>query len=226
MTPRIFRYVVRYDAGVAPRPFDGYCSLAICKPRIRASADVGDWIIGFRTRSPGDVIYVMRVEEVLGFPEYWADKRFRNRRPGATSTPDNFYRPTHDGRLEQIPNHVHDVTETATDLSGRSVLLSQVFWYFGNTSPMIPAELVRLIHTGIGHAVDKGRRLDDVKHLANWLAAWPMGLNGNPVDRSLVNEEPLSRGQCQKHIGPASATGVARPPLRAARRCMSLAKPR
>lgn len=34
MMPRIFRYVVRYDSGVAPRPFDGYCSLAICKPKI------------------------------------------------------------------------------------------------------------------------------------------------------------------------------------------------
>lgn len=56
MMPRIFRYVVRYDSGVAPRPFDGYCSLAICKPKIRANAIVGDWIIGFRTRSPGDVI--------------------------------------------------------------------------------------------------------------------------------------------------------------------------
>lgn len=41
--PRIFRYVVAYDYGTAPRPHGAVCSLAICKPRIRAAARLGDW---------------------------------------------------------------------------------------------------------------------------------------------------------------------------------------
>ena len=30
--PSIFRYIVAYDYGTAPRPYGGVCSLAICKP--------------------------------------------------------------------------------------------------------------------------------------------------------------------------------------------------
>src|SRR5690606_12968105 len=82
LDPKIYRYVVAYDGGTAPRPYDGICSLAICKPKIRAAAQVGDWIIGFRSRRPGDVIYVMQVGERLTLGEYWLDPRFAGRRPG------------------------------------------------------------------------------------------------------------------------------------------------
>ena len=34
------------DYGFAPNPFFGFCTLANCKPKIRKSANVGDWIIG------------------------------------------------------------------------------------------------------------------------------------------------------------------------------------
>lgn len=226
MTPRIFRYVVRYDSGVAPRPFDGWCSLAICKPKIRASARVGDWIIGFRTRTPGDVIYVMQVEEVLSFTEYWADKRFRNRRPSATSTPDNIYRPTNVGVLEQVPNHVHDATEISTDVGGRSVLVSKRFWYFGDNSPMLTTELVHLIHTGIGHAVEKGRRPDDVQHLISWLLAWQVGLHGAPVDKSIVTMKVISHGRCHPRKQMPSTERGANPTLSVSRRCVPLTKVR
>ena len=50
MKDRIFRYVVRFDSGAAPNPFGGWCSLAICKPGIRRTAGVTDWIIGLRSR--------------------------------------------------------------------------------------------------------------------------------------------------------------------------------
>ena len=226
MTSRIFRYVVRYDSGVAPRPFDGWCFLAICKPKIRASARAGDWIIGFRTRSPGDVIYVMQVEEVLSFAEYWADKRFRNRRPGATSTPDNIYCPTRVGVLEQVSNHVHDATEIATDVGRRNVLVSKRFWYFGDTSPMVPTELVHLVHTGIGHAVEKGRRPDDVQHLVNWLLAWRIGVHGAPVDKSIVNMKVISHGRCQPRTRPPPTERGADPAPSVSRGCVPLTKVR
>lgn len=92
MEERIYRYVVRYDNGTAPRPYGKVCSLAICKPDIRRGARVGDWIIGFRSRHPGEVVYVMQVEECLSLGEYWRDRRFRDRRPGASAFPDNIYR--------------------------------------------------------------------------------------------------------------------------------------
>ena len=43
---QIYSYVLRYDDGVAPNPYGGVCTLAICKPVIRKKAQVGDWVIG------------------------------------------------------------------------------------------------------------------------------------------------------------------------------------
>lgn len=42
----LFSYTVRYDDGAAPNPFNGLCTLAICKPGIRLHAKEGDWIAG------------------------------------------------------------------------------------------------------------------------------------------------------------------------------------
>lgn len=179
---RIFRYVVRYDGGTAPRPFGGVCSLAICKPRIRAKATVGDWVIGFRSRHPGEVLYAMEVTERLKLGEYWDDPRFRDRRPGATPYPDNFYRPSAEGRLVQVPNSVHVPEDWAKDCSGLHVLLSERFWYFGHESVPLPNHLLHLVHTTQGHAADVRRRSDDVEQLRRWLANWPIGKLGKPLD--------------------------------------------
>jgi hypothetical protein len=43
---RLFSYVVARDYGFAPNPFHRHCTLATCKPGIRARAAVGDWVIG------------------------------------------------------------------------------------------------------------------------------------------------------------------------------------
>jgi len=179
---RIYRYVVAYDGGTAPRPFDGICSLAICKPKIRAAAEVGDWIIGFRSRRPGEVLYAMQVTERLTLGDYWLDPRFHDRRPGQTDRPDNFYKPGPAGTLEQVANHVHGPADAAKDCRGRHVLLGERFWYFGANSVLLPNELLHLVHTTQGHVVHRGRRPDDVGRLRAWLAAWPVGLHGQPID--------------------------------------------
>lgn len=180
--PKIYRYVVAYDGGTAPRPFDGVCSLAICKPRIRATAEVGDWIIGFRSRRPGEVLYAMRVTERLTLGQYWQDARFHNRRPGNVHRPDNIYRPGTGGMLEQVPNDVHAPEHAAKDCRGKNVLLSDRFWYFGGNSVPLPNDLLHLVHTTQGHAVHRNRKPDDVALLRHWLAAWPQGMLGKPVD--------------------------------------------
>lgn len=184
MSPKIFRYVVRYDEGSAPRPFGGWCSLTICKPRIRASARPGDWIIGFRSRSPGRVAYVMLVEEVIPLAKYWADPRFLDRRPGFSPVPDNIYCPVHNGTLQQVANPVHGLAEAATDVSGKNALVARRFWYFGSSSPDISTDLVHLVHAHIGEAITAHRRPDDVQQLEQWLAKWPQGLIGLPLGAS------------------------------------------
>src|SRR5260370_258494 len=67
---------IPYDDGAAPNPFWGLCTLAICKPRIRRSAKIGDWIVGTGSkRSPigdiaGQVVYTMCVTRKMKMEEY------------------------------------------------------------------------------------------------------------------------------------------------------------
>lgn len=218
---RIYRYVVAYDGGTAPRPYDGVCSLALCKPRIRATAQVGDWIIGFRSRRPGDVIYVMQVSERMTLGEYWLDPRFADRRPGGTHLPDNIYEPVAGGSLHQAPNRVHGPENVERDCSGRNVLLGERFWYFGGSSVPLPNELMHLVHTTQGHVVHRGRKPDDVSRLRQWLAAWPPGMHGKPLDPPRLLPEASggpavagtsiprpSRSSCSTRLGPRPAQPV------------------
>ena len=76
--PRLYSYIVANDTGFAPNPFHGYCTLATCKPRIRKTARVGDWIVGTgskRNGKAGYAVYAMRVTEIMTFDEYWSDPR-------------------------------------------------------------------------------------------------------------------------------------------------------
>lgn len=78
-------YVLRHDSGFAPNPSHGYCTLATCKPNIRSSAEVGDWVVGTGSLSKNDreerLLYAMRVDEVLTYDEYFSDERFEFKKP-------------------------------------------------------------------------------------------------------------------------------------------------
>ncbi len=84
---RIHSYVVRYDSGFVPNPFYSYCTLATCKPSIRRSADIGDWVVGSGSndgesvRRGGHLAYAMRVTEAMTFDEYGRDPRFESKKP-------------------------------------------------------------------------------------------------------------------------------------------------
>jgi len=98
---RIYSYVVRYDNGFAPNPFYGSCTLATCKPNIRKSAAIGDWVVGSGSnakgvRRGGHIVYAMRVTESMTFDEYDRDPRFASKKPCRTgsqkqSCGDNIY---------------------------------------------------------------------------------------------------------------------------------------
>jgi len=193
MKPRIYRYVVRYDAGTAPNPFGGWCTLSICKPGIRRGAEKGDWIVGFRSKRNDEVIYAMQVESVLPLDKYWEDRRFRARRPDRTSLPDNIYRPDGTGNLKWVPNDIHGPKEAPKDTSGLNALAARRFWYFGANSQLIPSHLAHLIHSGQSYSVHKARRSDDTAQLEAWLAHWPPGINGSPVDRSDASDHEQAR---------------------------------
>ena len=85
----LFSYVVDHDYGVAPNPFNGYCTLAECKwegdHNILQMAKKGDWIVGTgganlsKSAGNGKLIYAMRVDEKLSLKNYCCDSRFKER---------------------------------------------------------------------------------------------------------------------------------------------------
>ncbi len=217
MKDRIYRYVVRYDAGAAPNPFGGWCSLAICKPTVRRSAQAGDWIIGLRSQQTNRVIYVMQVEERLTFSQYWYDSRFKAKRPENCASSDNIYRPDSNEVLVQVPNSVHNSNDIERDLSGQRVLVGRRYWYFGNQSPDLPPYLVHLIHRTQGHSLPKNRREEDVQDLLNWLSQWPCGIHGSPLDEDLVNPDLTEQHPVQKGCGTTLVSNFNHMPLNSRR---------
>jgi hypothetical protein len=196
---RIFSYVVLHDFGFAPNPFGRACTLATCKPQVRRTAQVGDWIVGTGSAQKslaGRLVYAMRVSETLTFDEYWHDPRFADKVPRTDGAlkhvyGDNVYHRDESGNWLQAdsrhsladgranPGHVK--TDTSTD----RVLVGAEFSYFGATGPLVPAELrsangVDLVLSGRGHRC----RLpaDLVTATIAWLATLERGLVGRPAD--------------------------------------------
>jgi hypothetical protein len=193
--PRIFRYVLRVDAGTAPNPFGNWCTLAICKPRIRQQAMLGDWIIGLMGGAPSRVVYVMEVTERLSFGEYWKDQRFKAKRPRNNPFGDNIYRPS-GCELVQVKNKAHGQDAYRRDTGGRWVLASERFWCFGSQAPELPKGLSHLIHRHIGHAVQSNRKPSDLRVLRRWLLRRPRGMQGLPSHA--IGPIPLATGVSQR----------------------------
>lgn len=200
---RIHSYVVRYDSGFAPNPFHGYCTLATCKPNIRRSADIGDWVVGSgsndRTvRRGGRLVYAMRVTEAMTFDEYGADPRFEYKKPYRNgsrkqSCGDNIYFRAVPGAAWQQrdsfhsrPNGTLNPDHVARDTGVNRVLISNDFVYFGGEGPEFPEELKDqqdrpLCKTGRGLTT-----FDDAQLIANleqWIRSFNVsGYQGAPFE--------------------------------------------
>lgn len=152
-------YVMTVDSGLAPNPFHGVCTLAVCTPNhARANLKAGDYILGIAgvglsrriTSAPGDrkIIYSMQIDEVLTLGEYYADSRFRSKipkrkGPAEIQCGDNFYK-TNNGKVEGILMHTQDTEEhEGTDIEeqdcrGNRVFIGKRFNYFGSHALEIP----------------------------------------------------------------------------------------
>lgn len=162
----VYSYVVEHDLGFAPNPFHGVCTLACCKPQIRKKAQVGDFILGTgaaKLKLQGQLIYWMRVDEVLTFDQYWIDPRFRRKRPvmaGSTYLRygDNIYH--RDGgeefRQEDSFHSREDGSTSLGDLKRDTgttdrILLAHDFAYWGRSAIELPKELGCFVKKGPGH---------------------------------------------------------------------------
>ena len=196
---RLFTYVVRDDTGVAPNPFHGFCTLAVCKPQIRDAAHIGDWIVGTGSGAKGKgregyIVYAMHVTEVMTFDQYWNDPRFRDKRPNLDfEAPLDkafgdcfYYRCTEDPKEWcQIPADHCDKSSLEHDTKVDRVLISGDFVYWGGDGPPLPEFLgVDIRKRGPGH------RCNFPDEVVQEVMRWIRGLQrsgdnrrcGNPLD--------------------------------------------
>jgi Nucleotide modification associated domain 2 len=170
---RLHSYIVEHDMGFAPNPFYGVCSLAACKPKIRKYARLGEYVIGTGTAKrelQGRLVHLMKVSNIIGFDDYWADPKFARKRAvmngsliqrygdniyhrnpitGAWIQEDSFHSSEKGGKTNLDNLHVDT---GSTD----RVLLAEWFIYWGDQAPQIPQRFSKFVHPGIGE-----KRIED-----------------------------------------------------------------
>jgi putative DNA base modification enzyme with NMAD domain len=212
----LFSYCLRYDDGAAPNPFWEVCTLSICKPKIRRTAQEGDWVVGLGSKnSPiGDistqVVYAMKVTRILPIREYdelcraslgekipdWTNSDFR-RQMG-----DCIYDYS-GGDEPRLRRSVHKVENRKTDLSGQNVLLSDHFYYFGDKPEALPPGLLAIVHPTQGHKSNANEPY--VTEFVNWIESRDIEKNkvlGHPQlkDKFFSASEEDCRSSCsQQH---------------------------
>ena len=192
---RLYSYILKHDTGFAPNPFYGFCTLATCKPMIRKTANVGDWIIGTGSKSRnrnGYIVYAMRVTETMSFNDYWSDPRFRAKKPGQegcwkSACGDNIYwwDPLTNG-WSQVEDSYHCDYDICRDTNTDRVLVSDDFIYWGGDGPPLPPEFggVSVLCTTQGH---KCKFLEEtIREFVKWVQQFEeRELCGCPLDRDL-----------------------------------------
>lgn len=188
---KLHSYVVTHDTGFSPNPLWGFCTLADCKPTIRRTATIGDWIVGLSPKANGNrLIYAMKIDEILPYGQYFQDSRFVKKIPDyfkkmvVHKCGDNIYRPLQNGDFQQLQSmHSNGLQENpaskAHDLGGKKVLISKTFYYFGSSAPGLP-ETLNDLKVGRAH---KNRFLPDiVASFINFISRQTAGVNAPPTN--------------------------------------------
>ena len=181
---RVHTYVIAVDAGSAPNYDRPFVTLAVCKPRIRRKAEIGEVVLAFAGKDvnptePHTVVWAGVVSEKMSFADYWNDRRFANKKPDKSDHPDNFYRPV-DGGLLWVQNDVHGPDATNHDTGGKFVLGFSPSWRFGAHGPLMPIEFDLRMVGG-----RRGERIADLtepewKRLRAWLDQNSAGVSSIP----------------------------------------------
>lgn len=209
--PSLFSYVLRYDDGAAPNPFWGTCTLAICKPAIRRKAEVGDWVVGTGSKnSPigdisGQVVYAMRVTKKMTLQEYddycrrnltrkipkWFTGKFKQRMGDCIYDYSN-------GQIPKLRPSVHKELNRERDLSGKFVLLSDEFYYFGDKPIALPENLTPIVKTNQGHKRVELEYL--IKSFESWISKFPKNqLKGQPQLKKEFTTKRDVRSKCSRN---------------------------
>lgn len=193
----MFAYKLDHDFGLAPNPFWGVMTLAVCKGQIRNNKNlkIGDWIVGSGSKQLkmlNHLIYAMRVDEKITFDAYWEDPRFEIKRPEMKGSlaqiyGDNFYHTVDDKVIQETSAHNFDNGQpnpihAQRDANGKYVLISNHFYYFGDKAPEIPQELRGVCCNARGyHYRDISDELKAT--FIKWLEDnYDLGIHGEPIN--------------------------------------------
>lgn len=173
---RFYRYVLVSDDGVAPCVDNNLLTLATCKPVIRRTARVGDWVAGYMPKAQGSelLVWMAQIGEKLNHFEY--EEKFRGRRDAA-------YRLNGHGEPERVyPDYHTDEKDKKKDLSADVLIFDPTAtWYFGSEPKQPPAKLAGLKPAGQGHRVNF-RIESDLQQFLEWLSSiGPSGFYAKPL---------------------------------------------
>jgi hypothetical protein len=165
--------VVREDTGLAPNPFWGVCTLAVCTPNRQGTRlNVGNWIAGFLTKKRSHkFLYAMEISEILDLDEYFKDQRFAAKKPNLRGSwqeqcGDNFYSRNADGSWRQHRNRFHLSDDNKSkDTKHARVFIGQRFWYRGRAASTAPPQFGPL-------AGGRGARVNHEPTLVSEFCAW------------------------------------------------------
>jgi hypothetical protein len=195
---RVFSYVITHDTGFAPNPFGDFLTLATCKPKIRASAKKGDWLLGTGSAcnvGNNRVIYAAKVDEVLPLEDYGSNPDFACKIPVVSQEPwqrhgDNIYSKGTDG-WHQRRNIHHSRRHMERDLRGKNVLICRTFMYFGSGAPLLPDGLLGLVKTGPSHKCETRQQV--IAEFESWLERFHLGLLGAPFGNPIHSRAQRER---------------------------------
>jgi hypothetical protein len=197
---RLCSHVITNDTGLAPNPFHGYCTSALCTPsHMNAKLKEGEWIVGISPKRDGNrLVYAMRISQVLSMNQYFHDEQFGCKKPKADGTisqqcGDNIYYQVDDCQWKRLPSRFHNsrkafLKDVGNNLAGRPVFISEHFYYFGRLREAIPAEFAGVVcdRQGIRYKSN-----DIAGNFVRWLEAkHKPGILATPLNQKDRASEP------------------------------------
>lgn len=199
---KICSYIMNTDSGLAPNPFWGFCTLALCTPNHQGvKLSPNDWIIGTRPRSlGGKLIYAMKISEKIHFQNYFNDKRFQKKKPNLSGSwkdkcGDNIYSLDGNDQWKQLPVLYHNThKQVLQDTKYPYAYVSKHFYYFGENAIEIPDKFSELIRDR--HGCKCNHQPAVMAKFVDWIEEkLPIGVQGLPADRHYFIE-PLDESIC------------------------------
>lgn len=187
---KLCSYTVVQDTGIAPNPFWGFCTLALCTPNKKNyNLQKDDWIVGLLAKERDNrLLYAMKVSEILDFDEYYHDKRFKEKIPNPNGNRkeqygDNMYYKNNAGGWEQVeckghPHYGKDALIKDTKIG--KVFIAKKFYYFGDKAEEVPQKYKYLISRWVKYTRNKAEVDDFISWLTN--TNHKTGIHGAPND--------------------------------------------